>query len=67
MGGAFGCAIIVIIHNDYQSRGAIVVPAIIWLSLSAGADCAIAGTLVVQLQRMKSGFKSSEGYVYIQT
>jgi hypothetical protein len=63
IGGAFGCAILTILHKDFESRKTVTVPAIVWLSLSAGTDCVIAATLIIQLQRMKSGFKKSEGTI----
>jgi hypothetical protein len=63
IGGALSCAAIIFFHDDYIYRERIITPAIIWLSLSAGTDCAIAGTLVMQLHKMKSGFKGSEGMI----
>jgi hypothetical protein len=61
--GAFGVAILMIIHKDIGTRRSSIVPVTTWLTLSATTDCSIAVALVIQLRRMRSGFKSSEGLV----
>jgi hypothetical protein len=56
-------AILMIIHKDIGTRRSSIVPVTTWLTLSATTDCSIAVALVIQLRRMRSGFKSSEGLV----
>jgi hypothetical protein len=60
---AVAVAIKISLQDEYDSRNSLLIPVAVWFSLAAGTDLSIAVALVHQLQSMKSGFKSSEGYV----
>jgi hypothetical protein len=58
-------AVTEIVHNSYfaRNRKLIRISGTIWIVLTVVTDCFIAAALVVQLHRMKSGFKSSESLI----
>jgi hypothetical protein len=63
LGAATTVSIKISTRDEYDSRNSVFIPVTLWFSLAVATDLSIAMALVYQLQRMKSGFKSSEGLV----
>jgi hypothetical protein len=63
LAGALSAAINFASHDPYLHHDKINSSISVWLSFGTATDCLIAAALVVQLRRMRSGFKFSDGLV----
>ncbi|ESK84453.1 hypothetical protein Moror_6197 [Moniliophthora roreri MCA 2997] len=61
--GSLAAAVIIIQHPGYEYRGAVRIPASIWLGLSAVTDVSITAILIYTLRRMKTNLQKTKNLI----